>query len=271
MLAHAVARDADGLAHRAWAQAVRFGFAGTPGSRGADADAWQQAWRLTRLADHTDLFLALTRGDRWMRRHVRVEGEWPRADPFLAVTSHWGAGLWSLRHLHRAGNRARFLSRRLDPEELRPDPWLERYARLRVWMTARELGAPLIYTGGASAEIATTWARGQSVVALFDVPAPEARSTIVLPLGRVAMRVPLGLLRLACEHRIPVLMFSVAVDHASGGRTLRIGTARTYDDPQTLGLELASHLERLLELDSAAWHLWPYAPALLLDPASAAA
>lgn len=251
----------------AWEQAEHYGRTAAvgvdpPEAAERAAAAWREAWRYTRLVDHADLFLSLTRSARWLRRHMDVDGAWPERDPFLAVTSHWGAGLWALRHLRAAGRTARFLSRRLDVEaDL--DPRLAAYARLRVRGVARALGTPLIYTGGAAQAVQRSWAQGESIVALFDVPPESGRRTISAPLGAGRISVPIGLLQLACAARIPVVTFAAGIDRRNRRRYLTIGPARVSDDPQRLVDMLARHLEGLLERDSAAWHLWPYAPALL--------
>jgi hypothetical protein len=36
-----------------------------------------------------------------------------------------------------------------------------------------------------------------------------------------------------------------------------------YSDPAELATMLAQHLERLIERDTAAWHMWPYAAELV--------
>jgi hypothetical protein len=76
---------------------------------------WKQRYRLIRLIDHCDMFLGRTRSRRWFCRHVDVEGAWPDHGPFIAMTFHWGAGLWALGDLRASGVLARFLSAGIDP------------------------------------------------------------------------------------------------------------------------------------------------------------
>jgi len=251
----------------AWRQATRHARTHLPEAQGHSADEarWRRAWRLTQLVEHADLFLGLTRSSAWLRRHVDVTGAWPERGPFLAVGNHWGAGLWALRHLRASGHRARFLLRGISESDLEQDRWLTRYMKLRVIATRRALGTALIYTGNASEEIARSWASGTSVIALFDVPPDRARTSISAALGRGRIKVPLGLMRLACERGIPVVSFAAGVDRATGRRTLTIGAAQTWNDADSLAASLARRLDALLTQDSAAWHMWPHAGELL-DP-----
>jgi len=252
----------------AWAQAVRFGYARLPesGTSPVAETTWRRAWRLVQLVDHTDLFVATTRGAGWFERDADIAGAWPEAGPaagpFLAVTYHWGAGLGSLAHLARAGLRAHFLSIRIRDEDFAADPWRLRYMKLRIRATERAAGAPVIYTGEASAHIVAAFAAGENVVALCDVPAAPGRSAIATTVGAMRLTMPLGLIRLACERRVPVVTFAAGLDRTTGRRHLAIDEARTFADPAALAAALAARFESLLARDPAAWHQWPYAHAL---------
>src|SRR5690606_37248672 len=68
--------------------------------------AWATERRLVTLVDHADHYLARTRSNRFMDRHLDVQGEWPDAHaPGICLTFHWGAGMWALRHAAAAGLR----------------------------------------------------------------------------------------------------------------------------------------------------------------------
>lgn len=73
---------------RAVAEAQKRGWVADPG-------AWLLDRKLTALVDHADHYLARTRSDHWMERHLEVSGQWPRADQAsIVLTFHWGAGMW---------------------------------------------------------------------------------------------------------------------------------------------------------------------------------
>lgn len=267
LLARVAARDTISFEAEAAAceQARRFAGMNLPEARGTVIDemAWRRAWRLVQFVDHTDLFLTLTRTDRWLDRHVDVRGAWPAEGPFLAVTCHWGAGLWALRHLGRAGHRSRFLARRLSLAEFGGDGARRRYMQMRIRATERATRAPVIYTGGATAEIAQALDARTSIVALCDVPLPAERSKIEAPFRRGHLAMPRGLIALACARGIPVVTFSAGLDRATGRRRLDIAPAEVHRDTAAMAAALARSLEALLDRDSAAWHMWPYAAELI--------
>ncbi len=134
---------------------------------------------------------------------------------------------------------------------------------MRIRATERATRAPVIYTGGATAEIAQAFDARSPIVALCDVPLPPGRSKIETPFrgGRLAM--PRGLIALACARGIPIVTFSAALDRATGRRQLDIAPAEIHHDPAAMAAALARTLEALLARDSAAWHMWPYAAELL--------
>jgi hypothetical protein len=233
------------------------------GGRAPNEMRWRRAWRLVQLIDHADLYIASTRRASWIDANVTIEGAWPAAGPILAVTCHWGAGLWALRHLARSGHPAHFLARALEDDAPGADAWHRRYGRLRIRATERASHAPVIYTGGATDRIAAAWNRGGSIVALCDVPLPPGRSKIEVPFRGRTLLMPRGLVALACARGIPVVTFAAGPDRATGRRWLGIAPARVYTDPLELATDLAQHLERLIERDTAAWHMWPYAAQLL--------
>ena len=246
----------------AYAQAQRFGGTGLPEAGGANGAAWRRAWRLVRLVDHADLFLTLSRSDRWLDRNVSVHGAWPASGPFLAVTCHWGAGLWALRHLGRSGIRSRFLARRLTEAEFGGDPGRRRYMHMRIRATERATRAPVIYTAGATAEIAAALDEGIRIVALCDVPLPAGRSKIEVPFRGGRLTMPRGLIALACARNVPVVLFSAGIDRTTGQRRLDIAPAEIFRDPAVMAGALAQWLDTLLVRDAPAWHMWPYAAEL---------
>jgi len=250
---------------QAYALAKEFAYARLPetGAGLVDEATWRRAWRLVQLIDHADLFVALTRGPRWFSNQADVVGSWPATGPFLAMTFHWGAGLGALADLANAGHRTHFLSGRFADADFGNDAWRVRYVKLRKRVTESVTGAPVIYTGGASAHIDDAFARDTSVVALCDVPPTAGRSAIAAPINGLQLRMPLGLARLACARGIPVVCFIAGVDRATGRRRLAIDEARVFSDPASLAAALAVRLGSALERDAAAWHMWPYASALL--------
>jgi len=225
----------------------------------ADPDAWASAYRLVRLVDHADLYLSRLRGDRWPRRYLHLQGpDWPTGGPVLAITFHWGAGLWGLRHLRARKQRVSGLARRFEENDFSDAPLQKLYARLRTAETVKACGAPLIYADGRSIlKIRQALASTTSVVALFDVVAPDRRHALEVSfLGRTAL-FPRGVLFAALTAKAPVVAFRVALDRNNGHRTLIVSRPLVVKSEQELLDKLIAQLEEAIRDDPAAWHHWP--------------
>ena len=225
-----------------------------------DGTEWKRRHRLVRLVDHCDMYLMRSRSRRWLARHVDVDGAWPAAAPFIAMTFHWGAGLWSLAHLRAHGFRARFLSARIDKSAFHGDAVAHAYARLRNRTVEAAGGAPVIYIGGASDAIRGALNEGQVVVALYDVPAADDRATLATTVCDMPIRLPAGLARLAAATGVPVVPFSMGIDYRTGRRKLRIEPSFRPATAQDFADRLGASLSRLIREDSPAWHFSAFAP-----------
>lgn len=224
-----------------------------------DPQEWKRRYRLIRLVDHCDMYLVRSRTHRWFRRHVDVRGAWPTKGPFLAMTFHWGAGLWALADLHRAGLPVSFLSARFARGDFHGDWVAHRYARCRNSTVETAGGAPVIYTGGATQAIEDALARGLVVAALYDLPATPNRATVSTVVSGRPVDLPAGLARLAVAAGVPVVPFAMGLDYRTGRRRLAIEPAFRPADAQEFADRLAHHLSALIDRDTAAWHFSGYA------------
>lgn len=221
-----------------------------------DEAAWLWRHRLTRLVDHCDLYLSLSRSDAWLHKWVDVSGQWPQRGPFLAAFFHWGAGLWGLRHLRASGSHASFLSIHFDRQTFRAAPLRYWYARLRAWETGRAAAHPIIYTGSAPAAMRRLYRDGKNVTAALDVPFSQTRDFLPVRFLGQAAAFPKGVIRLATRMQIPIVIFDMSVDLDTGRRTLRISPPLLVADEAAFAQHSAERLEQLVEHDSAAWHMW---------------
>lgn len=234
-----------------------------------DSADWKRRYRLTRLIDYCDLFLARTRTARWFAKHVDVIGAWPARGPFIAMTFHWGAGLWSIEHMHSHGVPVHFVAVRTRREEFGKDWLAYRYARARNRTVERAGGAPIIYTGGATDSIRRALADGHAVVALYDVPAPMTGRTLQTKVCDRAIRLPAGMARLAVESHATVVAFEMGIDFATGRRKLRIEPPFVATSEQDFADRLALIMTRVLRRDSAAWHFSHLAKHFFGSPSTA--
>jgi hypothetical protein len=217
-------------------------------------EEWERRYRLTRLVDHCDLFLMRTRGRRWFARHVRVDGDWPRTGPFIAMTFHWGAGLWALDDIRATRLPVHFVSARLSEADFHGDVVALRYARLRNRTVEQAGGAPIIYTGGAREAIRAALSAGRAVAALYDVPPTLTGRTLSSSVCGRKIVLPAGFAALAAETRVPIVPFAMRIDYATGERSLSIEASFVAETAQAFADRLAQSLTRLLTEDTAAWH-----------------
>ena len=226
----------------------------------SDTDEWKRRYRLVRLVDHCDMFLVRTRSMRWFRNYVDVNGAWPENGPFIAMTFHWGAGLWALADLHSRGHLVRFLSARIDKAQYQADCVAHAYARCRNSTVESAGGAPVIYTGGATQVIRLALANRYVVAALYDIPAGNSRSTLQTKVCDRRVKFPAGLANLAVASGVPIVPFAMGLDYQTGRRRLTIEHSFQPASAQDFADRLARSLTRLIREDTAAWHFSGHAP-----------
>ena len=225
-----------------------------------DITAWKQRYRLIRLVDHCDMFLLRTRSRTWLRKHADVEGDWPAKGPFIAMSFHWGQGIWALADLHSIGPPVRLLAARLDRSAFGKDWVSYAYARSRNRTVESAAGAPIIYVGGATQAVRRALVDGHIVLALYDLPPTEGHSTLLTRVCGRLIKLPSGLAKLAAASGVPIVPFSLGIDYQSGRRQLRIEEPFHPASAQEFADRLALSLTRLIQKDTAAWHLSSHAP-----------
>lgn len=222
-----------------------------------DRSAWLVEHRLMRIVDQVDPVLASLRSDRWMDRHLVVEGDPLPPPPCVAIGFHFGAGFWTLRHLRRNGHRVAFVSARVDATQAPGQPLRLAFMRRKVGWVERAGGAPLIFVGGGSDRIRTALRSGTSILGMVDVPLPSS-NVVELPLLDGVGRFSDGLVRLAAAEGIPIVAYLPTLDAETGDRRLELTRIPIgNEDPMR---SLAAMLDRAVRNDPPAWHLWVHWP-----------
>lgn len=228
---------------------------------------WLRVRRLVTLADHADLYLATTRGDAWMGRHLDVQGEWPQpGQPGLLCTFHWGAGMWGLRHARASGLSAHALVAPLEGAHLAGRRVLLAYSRARTAEVARALGFPTLDTSASLRPVLQALRRGEQVLAAIDVPADQVDASEEVQLLGIPALVPRGLLRVAVDLRVPVTVFLTGLKVASGRRTLHIHQLGVRDSVKDLAGDVFKLLDEAIREDPPAWHFWSEADRVFVRP-----
>ena len=232
-----------------------------------EAPHWRYRRRLITLVDHADLFLANTRSDAFLRRHVSVQGHWPMpGQTAVLCTFHWGAGMWGLRDAHAHGLHGHALAAVPQREHLRGRPLLWWYAQWRTRTSARALGGEIVDVNASMKGAVRHLADGGQLVAVVDVPADAVDGSLLVELLGRRMAMPRGLLRLAAQRQLPVVCYYTGLDMQSGRRYIGIEPALTSTSAQALAREVFMVLDRIIRTDTAAWHFWGQMPRFLAMP-----
>lgn len=229
-----------------------------------DAD-WQRRRLLVAALDRQDnmarlLHRAIAAPDR-----LEVRGCWP-GGRFIALGMHWGAGFPALEHLLRAGHKPAFVYRPENPSEL--ESWPDRcYDRLHL--RALKGFGNSICVGGAYRRIIDALEAGCVPVVLFDAPPTTGSSSLMVVNGAYRLRLRAALFRLIVDQAVNCVFFRCGYQTGCPGRLLEIGSPVRSDDPKALAEAAADFMLKTLREDSAQWHLWPMADALLASAQSA--
>lgn len=222
-----------------------------------DAADWGRKWRLVSMVDQADFYLSRFRSDRWMRRHMGVDGEWPdSAEPGILCTFHWGAGMWALRHMAASGMHAHALVAPLKRESMPGRRIRYEYYRARNVEVRAALGTEPLDISGSLRPVLQALRAGEQVAAAVDVPPQMVSSSQPVPfLGKTA-KFPRGLLRVAAERNVPVTIFINGLDFDTGRRFLLIRQIGIETDLDALMSRVFGYLDQMIRKEPAAWHFW---------------
>jgi len=223
----------------------------------SDSRAWLRDRKLTTLVDHADHYLARTRGDRWMDRHLVIEGDWPPpGQACILLTFHWGAGMWGLRSAARAGVRMHPLVAAASGEHFHGRTVLHRYINSRNRTVVDALKCPVIDVSKGMRQTLRALHDNEQLLAVVDVPADQVAASRPVEILGLPARLPTGLLRLAVERKIPVTVYVTGICMDTGQRFLRIRQLGVPSDLDALVATLAADLDSLIREHPPAWHLW---------------
>lgn len=222
---------------------------------------WLVRRRLVTIVDHADHWLARTRGDAFMRRHLQVQGHWPDGKAAaVCLTFHWGAGMWALRHAGAQGMQGHALVAALQGQPFAGRRVLQAYAVDRTRSVGKALKHPAVVVSNSLRPVVQTLRHGHQVFAAVDVPADQADASLPVMLRGMQARVPKALLRLAHDMQLPVTVYLTGFDMRSGRRLLRLIQIPAQADVQALADAVFAHLDAALTEDGAFWHFWAEAP-----------
>ena len=222
-----------------------------------DPVRWIRRYRLMILVDHADLYLSRFRSDRWMDKHLRREGNWPSDDaPFLGCTFHWGAGMWGLRDISRAGLKAHALVGGLSREAFRGQWVVGRYSFSRVAEVGKALDTDPLDVSRHLSRVVGVTRQNEGLLAAVDVPPDEVASSIPVQFLGQNIRVPRGIFRLASGRGLPVIFYLTGFDFATGERFVHITQPVVCEQVEELADLAFSTLEKWVKKQPECWHFW---------------
>lgn len=236
----------------------------------ADPKTWAQEHRLVMLVDHADLYLSCTRTDRWLRQHVDVHGDWGVAgQAALLVTFHWAAGMWALRQARASGLHPHMLLARQDGGGYVGRWVLQRYARARRRSVALASGRPIIQVPGSMKALRQVLKEREQIIVVIDVPPDQVNVTAPQRVLGRTVYMPIVLPRMAVDQGLPVTVFTLGLNLATGRRDLRLYTLGACNDAQVLSERIFRQFERVVYERPACWHFWSIAERFFAEPLTA--
>lgn len=226
------------------------------------AEAFASERRLVHLVDQADHYLYRTRSQAWLKRHVDVVGQWSHGERAgMLWTFHWGAGLWALCHAEQSGMRAQMVLASPQGPDFAGRSLFSAYIKARMRSVQLALGRPVVFVPGSMAGVRAAIGRQEQLVVVMDVPQDQVAGAVRTErmLGQ-AVSVPAVLPDLAVALELPVTVFSMGLDVATGRRQLHITPLGVQSDAAQLSTLVFAELESLLQRQPAAWHLWSQAP-----------
>ena len=226
-----------------------------------DETLWARQFRLCRLVDHADFWISRTRSRRWLRHHTDIAQDWPQLEtPAVGVFFHVCPGLWALRSLREQGVDASVLAGHYSRRSMGGAHCAYHYGTARLRELQRVSGGPLIFAPGTVRQAQAVLDGGGWVTGTPDVPPTETALGRPVKLFERSAHYAEGLLVIARRAAVPVVIFTFAIDLATGRRTLEILGVHEPDEPGLLQV-IVDHWQRLLREQSWGFILWPSMPA----------
>lgn len=211
---------------------------------------------------------ALDRRDDWMcvmgrtallAAELDIRGCWP-STPFMALGTHWGAGMPVLADLCVKGRRPMFVYRQ-EPSHVF-DAWSKTLSHILHMHALKRLGGS-ITLGGAYQRIMQALEAQATPVVLVDAPS-EGRPTIEGRCHNFAIHIREGLLGMLAREQIPYVFYRCGFDPKTNQRQLEISPCHQETNVQCIADQAAQWLFDALQLDTAQWRLWMVAKGLIV-------
>lgn len=231
-----------------------------------DEALWARQFRLSRLVDHADYWTSRTRSRRWLRHHVDGRQTWPKLETAaVGVFFHVCPGLWAMRSLREQGFDTSVLAGHFSRRSMGGSYLAHFYGAIRLRELQRVSGGPLIFSPGTVKKSLAMLETGGWVAGTPDVPPTETALGVPVTLFDRPAHFAEGLLVIARRGKVPVVIFTLGLDLATGRRQLEILGTHDAHEPHLIQT-IADHWQTLLRERSWGFMLWATMPAWFALP-----
>lgn len=208
------------------------------------------------LLDWADVYLASLRPRAaWLRKNIEMHGDPPPATPAMAITIHYGAGLWSLPLLSEYWPVGWVYATMVYPGQTILTKLSEQ--RLRTLRAMRDVA--LLNTPGAYKKMLDYTASGGGIVGLIDAPDTGHRAVSPIQLFGHELYLANGLVRFARAEKLPIYLYTVSLCPKGEKRIFRGKLLPVSSDMGNTLEQIGRWMEGEIMQDPAAWHLWGFA------------
>ncbi len=224
----------------------------------ADEQQWLADHRRNILLDHVDIWLSMLAPWKLRKRIIR-RGDFPQNRAFVVIGTHWNTGFAVLHQLRACNHQVVYILRKRERKEFQGRLVEYLYVSLRRRHLEKLFPGRRYTPGSYPRKIIKAFQNNESVLVLADVPAAPGEQNHRIKVCDQPVRLSSGLVNVVIKMQINCVFFRVVIDQNSGHRVLELEQNGIYQDSEALYDDLQVLLQRNLNEDSAAWHLWPVA------------
>lgn len=218
---------------------------------------WRRHFRINKLIDGVDPWLIRFRSKRWMEKHLEVKGSWPTDGPFVALSIHWGAGMWGIRHIQHNSQPVSVIARPVSE-------WGTVFStpkRIYIEFYEREIeragGTDITVTGpGLTKRMANQIEMGHGLLALLDVPKGKNEGGFPVEFLGQPTYFATGIVNIAVKHNWPIVPYAIGVDFKTGKRQLEIRPPIKVADTHDAVTQLAAYFDDVVRREPTLWLFW---------------
>lgn len=218
---------------------------------------WRRHFRINKLIDGVDPWLIRFRSKRWMEKHLDVNGAWPTDGPFIALSIHWGAGMWGIRHIKNNSQPVSVIARPFSEWGVDCSKPYRVYIKCYEREIERAGGTDITVTGpGLTGRMAEQIEMGHGLLALMDVPKGANEGGFPVDFLGQPTYFATGIVNIAVKNNWPIVPYAIGVDFKTGKRKLEIKPPINATDTREAMTQLAAYFDGVVRREPTLWLFW---------------